>query len=140
MSKNDSSSNVTIGNVSGNIHRNKIAGRDIFEFSENEDETGDSEGQTSTQVEYFTSQEKYPKYLVPIAQLMHNSFNLVELKDICFKLTVDYDNLQGRILSEQIQELLLFLNRHDRIPELLELVQQLRPNIAWDRVYPGLSE
>ena len=84
---------------------------------------------------YLPFQSKYGRELVSIAGLMRDSINLSELKSICFELVVDYDELPGGILSEKTHELVLFLNRQERIPELLALMQKLRPKIDWSTVY-----
>jgi Tfp pilus assembly protein PilF len=70
-----------------------------------------------------------------LAQLRRNvaeHFNESELRTLCFDLEVDYDELAGRAKSEKAAELVAHLERRGRLPELVELGKQLRPNLAWE--------
>jgi SNF2 family DNA or RNA helicase len=56
-------------------------------------------------------------------------FSLGELKDIAFDLEVDYETLSICSKAELARELILYLERRDRIGELLVEVSTLRPDI-----------
>lgn len=45
---------------------------------------------------------------------------------------VDYENLGGEGKKGKTRELILQLDRHRRIHELVELGKQLRPDVPWD--------
>ncbi len=60
-------------------------------------------------------------------------FSESELRDLCFDLEVDYENLPGQAKSDKVRELLLYLKRSGRIRELIAKCSQLRPNIPWDK-------
>lgn len=63
---------------------------------------------------------------------INRTFNESELKNLCFNLEIDYENLSGNTKSDKIRELILFCQRHNRISELLKNCERLRPNIKWD--------
>jgi hypothetical protein len=56
-------------------------------------------------------------------------FNLDEFRNLCFTLHIDYDNLPGETKSARIRELILFMLRQHRIPELIQVVQHERPHL-----------
>ena len=55
-----------------------------------------------------------------------------ELRDFCFELGIDYANLPGEGKAQKARELIAHLGRRNRIPELLTVGRQLRPDISWD--------
>lgn len=54
-------------------------------------------------------------------------YNLEELRTLCFKVGIDYDNLTGEGLSGQARELILYLQRQDRLADLLDRLKRDRP-------------
>jgi hypothetical protein len=66
-----------------------------------------------------------------LRHLLNEYFSERELREICFDLDVPYDELGGRGKGENVMELIGYLERRDRLAELLGLGQQLRPNISW---------
>lgn len=56
------------------------------------------------------------------------NFSLHEVKEICFEMGIDYDDLRGGLKSEKIMELILFCRHRERHEELIERVIQARPN------------
>jgi uncharacterized membrane-anchored protein YhcB (DUF1043 family) len=58
-------------------------------------------------------------------------FNESELRDLCFKLNVDYDDLRSEGKGDKARELVAYCERHGRISELLGICQQLRPRLSW---------
>lgn len=63
--------------------------------------------------------------------LLINQFNEGELRTLCFKLEVDYDDLYPGGKSDKARELIVYMERHSRLAELLTLCQQERPNLPW---------
>ena len=83
---------------------------------------------TDTDREKRTSQRQY---LTRLRQILDEHFNAGELRTFCFDLDVEYDNLGGESKTDKIRELISYLERHDRIPDLVELGQEQRAEIAW---------
>ena len=59
------------------------------------------------------------------------SFNLEELKSICFDLNIDFNNLTGETFTGKIESLIQYLERRERIDELVDLCSTERDNIDW---------
>ena len=68
---------------------------------------------------------------VKLRQILIDYFNEDELRDLCFDLRVDYENLAGASKVGKARELIAFVERHGRFQELVEHAQYLRPNIIW---------
>ena len=62
---------------------------------------------------------------------LKTNFSDSELQDICFELEVDYENVPGISKADKARELILYLDRRERLPELWAICQQLRPNVIW---------
>ena len=80
------------------------------------------------------------EYLSRLKQSLVDSFSLEELKGLCFRLAVSYDELAGETLGAKAQTLLEYLERRDRLPELVELLQEERPAGEWDAYLPAEPE
>jgi hypothetical protein len=68
---------------------------------------------------------------VKLRQILIDYFNEDELRDLCFDLSIDYENLPGANKVGKARELIAFVERHGRFQELVEHTQYLRPNITW---------
>jgi eukaryotic-like serine/threonine-protein kinase len=80
--------------------------------------------------------EAYPphEYHIKLIGIFTDRFNEEELRDFCHYLKdVDYENLPGNSKSEKTRELINYLKRRNRVEELVELGNKLRPDIKWDR-------
>ena len=56
-----------------------------------------------------------------------------EFKQYCFELEgVDYDDLPGTAKAQKVRELITFLEKRDRIADVLKLGRQKRPELQWD--------
>ena len=62
---------------------------------------------------------------------MVESFSLDEIRDICFVLGVNFENLSGDTLREKVRELYLKLERNGRIEKLVAECHRRRPNTNW---------
>jgi internalin A len=60
------------------------------------------------------------------------SFSDNELRDVCFELCVDYEDLPGEGKSGKARELISYLDRCGRLAELVIIGKRLRPDIAWN--------
>lgn len=90
--------------------------------------------QTTTRPTGETSKKK-GKPLTELRQVLAVRFSEEELRTLCFDLGVNYDDLQGEGKAGKARELVAFLDRHGRIPELLEIGRQLRPDIPWPDLF-----
>lgn len=59
------------------------------------------------------------------------AFSNSELKTLCLCLDIDYEDLASRTRSGRVSELLLTLDRHERMGDLISYVIEVRPNTAW---------
>ncbi|WP_420632272.1 COR domain-containing protein [Candidatus Leptofilum sp.] len=59
------------------------------------------------------------------------SFNMNELKSMCFHLDIDFEELDASTFSRYAEELINYLNRRGRLGELVDLCIKKRPNINW---------
>ena len=58
-------------------------------------------------------------------------FNLEELRDMCFEVGVDYDDLRGEGKSAKARELVLYMQRHRRLEKLIDGIKEARPDVGW---------
>ncbi len=77
--------------------------------------------------------------LVELRQLLASRFSLGELRNLCFDLEVDYEDLPGEGKAEKARELVGYLERRNRIADLLQVGRNLRPDVAWDDVLTAAS-
>lgn len=68
---------------------------------------------------------------VELSKLIRQHYDLNEFKNLCFELQVAYDDLPGETLTNRVEALVEYLERRGRVPELLTLVKQERPNATW---------
>ncbi|MFO7539209.1 MAG: hypothetical protein R6X32_14300 [Chloroflexota bacterium] len=63
-----------------------------------------------------------------LADFISVSFDEEGVKDLCFRLNVDYDDLPALGKRNKARELVKSMQHHNRIGDLVETVQQLRPH------------
>ena len=76
------------------------------------------------------------KQIVRWRQILITRFDEGELRILCFNLGIDYASLPGESKADKTRELIAYLERHARIPELVEVGRQLRPDISWIQIIP----
>jgi predicted component of viral defense system (DUF524 family) len=64
--------------------------------------------------------------LTELQQKLTEQFNLRELRDLCFELGVDHEELASDVKSELSREMIGYLKRRGRLAELINRVQELR--------------
>jgi hypothetical protein len=69
------------------------------------------------------------EHLTDLRKILIRHFNEGELRTLCFDLRIDYDDLPGRGKKDKARELVTYLDRRGRISELLEVIEQQRPNL-----------
>lgn len=76
-------------------------------------------------------------HLIRLRQIFTTRFDEGEMRDLCFDLeNVDYDNLPGEGKANKARELVSYLERRDRIPELIATGRRLRPDVPWPEWLP----
>lgn len=74
-------------------------------------------------------------YLKKLRQILVNRFNVSDLRDICFELEVEFEDLGGESKKDKARELLDYLKRRERILDLVRTGERLRPDIHWGQVF-----
>ena len=69
------------------------------------------------------------EYLARLEQTLAVQLSTGELLHLCAKLTLDYRALPGEGKANKAQELVAHLDRQGHIPDIVEIGEQLRPDI-----------
>jgi hypothetical protein len=82
------------------------------------------------------SQHKSPASRWParLRQAIMAYFDETDIQILCFDLGIDYDNLPGDSKPVRIVQLIEYLARSGKIPELIDQCSQYRPNVPWDEL------
>lgn len=72
--------------------------------------------------------------LTELRRILAARFDESELRSLCFELGEDYENLPPEGKAGKARELVRYLERRDRIAELVETGKRLRPDISWPEV------
>lgn len=67
--------------------------------------------------------------LVRLRQALDDGYNDSELRDLCFELNIDYEDLPGDGQSAKARELVLYARRHGLLAQMVEKVMQERPQL-----------
>lgn len=78
----------------------------------------------------MTNAESPPMSWNDMSTILNTYFDISELQDLCYKLSVDYENIQGTIKQDKARELTRQIERHGRQDELIALVRELRPHVG----------
>ncbi len=73
--------------------------------------------------------------LTQLRQLLVDHYSEGELRTLCFDLGVDYESLPPGGKADKARELVAYLERRDRILDLLQVGQRLRPDVDWSQIY-----
>lgn len=65
-----------------------------------------------------------------LTQTIWSRFSLSEIKDLCFRLGISHEDIPGSTRRDKARELVLYCERHGRLPELAQRVAELRPKSA----------
>jgi hypothetical protein len=79
-------------------------------------------------VEYDDNNLK--EYIVSLANFVTNSFSKEELKQLCFDLGVDYEDLPGNRKLDKAREFVLYFARRNDLAELADGILKERPHAA----------
>lgn len=69
--------------------------------------------------------------LIKLFEKVDRHFNDSEIRDLCFRLGVEYEDVMGAGKRDKARELVTQMDRHGRIADLLTQVTALRPKVAW---------
>ena len=62
---------------------------------------------------------------------IYNSFTIDELREVCFILAVDYEDIPGSTKRPKIFGLIEYCNRRGQVSELIKALARDRPKTAW---------
>ncbi|HUM72342.1 MAG TPA: hypothetical protein PLK31_26250, partial [Chloroflexota bacterium] len=69
--------------------------------------------------------------MLQLYRKMEPLFDESELQTLSFELSVNYEDLHGRTYPDKLRELITYLQRRQRLPDLLNACQQQRPRMDW---------
>ena len=72
--------------------------------------------------------------LTHLRQLLVKRFSDGEIRTLCFDLGVEYDDLPGSGKADKARELVDCMDRHERLPDLVRVGRQSRPDVSWPEV------
>ena len=71
------------------------------------------------------------RYETQLREKINKHFDDEELRTLCQDLGIAYDDLPARGKANKARELVGFLERNGRLPELITLCRQKHPRVAW---------
>ena len=77
---------------------------------------------------------------IQLVTILETRFNESELKKLCLYIDVDIENLGGYSKADKARELILFMERRERLVELLHAGRNLRPDINWPPVEVSVQD
>ena len=69
--------------------------------------------------------------LLQIFRKMEPLFNLSELQNLSFELGINFEDINGQNRIDKLRELLTFIERRNRLDELIKKCAEKRPHIDW---------
>ena len=84
-------------------------------------------GQTTSPALDFTQIRRLPTAI-------NEQFNEEELRDLCFELGVDYENLPAGSKANKARELVTYFARRQQIPDLTAALHDRRPHTPWENL------
>lgn len=73
-----------------------------------------------------------PNNILQLFRKMEPLFNESELQGLCFDLGIVYEDLNGQNRQDRLRELITYIERRQRLPELVNCCRELRPQANWD--------
>lgn len=70
--------------------------------------------------------------LAELRNLIDQHFSLEEIQTLCFDMHVEFEHLAGNTRPLKIQNLIVYLAQRQLLPDLLNWLQQQRPNVSWE--------
>lgn len=100
---------------------------------------GERRGRPAARAKPVADGRRYSGSLNALHQMLVRHFNLEELRDLCFSMGINYDELSGDNLSGKARELIAYVERRSRLQELIRVARAQRPLAAWGPIESGLS-
>lgn len=66
-----------------------------------------------------------------LSNLLSSSFNREELKNLCYDLSIDYEEIGGTVKKSMTRELLSYVERRERLDDLITYARKKRPHTNW---------
>jgi tetratricopeptide (TPR) repeat protein len=79
------------------------------------------------------------EFLSQLHRLLSDYYSLEELRDLSLALGLDYDELSGERKSSKTWDLIRQAVVQQRMPELLAIAAQQRPQVDWPAIPPGFG-
>jgi hypothetical protein len=73
--------------------------------------------------------------LTQLRQLLAKRFSDGELHTLCFDLGVEYEDLPGAGKADKARELVDYMDRYERLADLLRVGRGARPDVPWPELY-----
>ena len=64
-----------------------------------------------------------------LIRILRSRFSTSDIKDVCRGIKVDYEVISGENKADKARELVVYLAYRDRLPELVEMCKQIRPDV-----------
>jgi hypothetical protein len=64
-------------------------------------------------------------------EMLRDYFDDSELRDLCFELEINYQNLPGTSTADKTRELITYFERREGLPKLLAACERHRPQVSW---------
>lgn len=72
-----------------------------------------------------------PYELRQLRQILLDKFSLSDVRDLCFELSLNFENLGDITLNGAIRELLIRMEQTERVTELINACKKLRPDLEF---------
>lgn len=66
-----------------------------------------------------------------LRDMLVNYFSIDDLQDLCFEMSVDFDNLPGDTKAAKARELIIFCRNRAKLGSLIEKAKLARPSLNW---------
>lgn len=70
-----------------------------------------------------------PVDLRKLLRAINDSFSEDDLRDLCFELRLDFENLPGTVKKDKVRELIIHFDRRKRVNVLVAAFSELRPQV-----------
>jgi hypothetical protein len=84
--------------------------------------------------------QKSVRQLRQLRQILAARFNLEELRILCFDTGIDYEDLPSEGKNGKAKDIVVLAEKSRLLPRLLALSAQMRPDVDWSAVQPGLGK
>jgi hypothetical protein len=80
---------------------------------------------------------------INLLNILRTRFNMNELRELCLYLEVNFEDVPGESLSHKALELVTYCQRRNRLPELVQIITTLRPDInqiGYEQIGKGVNK